>query len=321
MKLRCAILICWFAAVLQCGCSGGLHPGSTSTTTTTPTSSSATTSTVPLFTHVFIVVEENHSYGDVIGNPNMPYLNSLASQYGLATQYFADAHPSLPNYFELTAGEGTSITKLQGDSYSGVVTQDNVVRALTGAGKTWKSYAGGLPSPGYLGGDTGGYLRHHDPFVYFSDLQSSASQASSVVPVAQLATDLSAGTLPDYSFIAPDRYDDAHDCPVGMSTCTDAQELAAADQWLSANIGPLVTSSAFQNSLLIVVFDEGDITDLQHFGGQVAAVIVSPLAKPGYKSTTFYEHASSLRLMLEGLGVTDLPGAAATAPDMGEFFK
>jgi|ERR1700675_619975 len=319
MKLRQAIFICWFAAVLQCGCGGGPQAGSTSTTTTTPTTT--TTGTVPRFTHVFIVLEENHSYGEVIGSPSMPYLNSLASANGLATQYFADAHPSLPNYFELTVGEGTSITGLQGDSYSGVVSQDNVVRALTGAGKTWKSYAGGLPSVGYLGGDTGGYLRHHDPCVYFSDVQSSPSQASNVVPVTQLATDLAAGTLPDYSFIVPDKYDDAHDCPVGMSNCTDAQELAAADQWLSANIGPLVTSSAFQNSLLIVVFDEGDLTDLQHFGGQVAAIIVSPLAKPGYKSTTFYEHASSLRLMLEGLGVTDLPGAAATAADMGEFFK
>jgi phosphatidylinositol-3-phosphatase len=314
MKLRCAIFICWFAALSQCGCSGGPHPGSTSTTTTT-------TSSVPLFTHVFIVVEENHSYGDVIGNPDMPYFNGLASQYGLATQYFADAHPSLPNYFELTVGEGISITGLQGDSYNAVVSQDNVVRALTAAGKTWKSYAGGLPSPGYLGGDTGGYLRHHDPFVYLSDVQSSASQAGNVVPVMQFAADLAGGTLPDYSFIVPDRYSDAHDCPVGMSSCTDAQELAAADQWLSANIGPLVTSSTFQNSLLIVVFDEGDITDLQHFGGQVPAIIVSPLAKPGYKSTTLYEHASSLRLMLEGLGVTDLPGAAATATDMGEFFK
>jgi Phosphoesterase family len=106
-----------------------------------------------------------------------------------------------------------------------------------------------------------------------------------------------------------------------MSSCTDTQELAVADQWLSSNMGPLITSSAFQNSLLIVVFDEGDLSDINHIGGQVAAVIVSPLAKAGYKSSTTYEHASSLRLMLKGLGVTDLPGAAATAADMGEFFK
>ena len=248
----------------------------------------------------------------------MPYLNGLASANGLATQYYADAHPSLPNYFELTVGAGTSITGIEGDFYHGVVTQDNVVRALTGAGKTWKCYAESLPAIGYLGGDSGAYLQHHDPFAYFSDVQS---RASNIVPFTQLATDMANNNLPDYAFIVPNVNNDAHNCPAGMATCTDAQKLAAADQWLSTNISPLLASTAFQNSLLIVVFDEGDILDLAYGGGQVAAVIVSPLAKAGYKSTTHYQHDSTLRLMMEGLGVTDLPGGAATAPDMTEFFK
>jgi acid phosphatase len=312
MKQGFAILCCCIAAILQAGCGSG---GSGSSTSSTP--SGAT----PQFTHVFIVVEENHSYGDVIGNPNMPYLNGLATANGLATQYFADAHPSLPNYFELTVGEGTSITTVLGDSFPGPVSQDNVVRALTNASKTWKTYQEGIPSIGYLGGDSGAYLQHHNPFVYLTDVQNSSSQASNVVPFTQFSADISAGTLPDYSFIVPDVSNDAHNCPAGMSTCTDTQMLAAADQWLSTNIAPLIASPAFQNSLLIVVFDEGDLSDIQHFGGQVPAVIVSPLAKAGYKSTTTYDHASSLRLMLKGLGVTDLPGAAATAADMGEFFK
>jgi phosphatidylinositol-3-phosphatase len=310
MKPSYAVVICWIAAVLQCGCGGGSNSSS----------STPKVSTVPHFSHVLIVVEENHSYGAVVGNPSMPYLNGLISSNGLATQYFADAHPSLPNYFELTVGEGLSITG-PSNSFSTVVSQDNVVRALTTAGKSWKTYQEGLPSVGYLGIDTGTYVQHHDPFVYFSDVQNSSSQANNVVPFTQFATDLSGGTLPDYSFIVPDVNDDAHNCPAGMSSCTDTQELAAADQWLSSNMGPLVTSSAFQNSLLIIVFDEGALSDLQYLGGQVAAVIISPLAKAGYQSTTHYEHASSLSLMLEGLGVTDLPGAAATANDMGEFFK
>jgi len=60
---------------------------------------------VPQLGHVFVVVEENHSYSEVIGNAAMPYLNSLVSQGGLATQYFANAHPSIPNYFMLTTGQ------------------------------------------------------------------------------------------------------------------------------------------------------------------------------------------------------------------------
>jgi len=62
---------------------------------------------------------------------------------------------------------------------------------------------------------------------------------------------------------------------------------------------------AFQNSLLIVVFDEAEDTDTENGGGHVPAVIVSPLAKAGYQSTTLYQHESTLRLMMEGLGVTD----------------
>jgi hypothetical protein len=312
MKLHHVIFVCVIAtALLEGSCGGGGINSS---------SNPGVSNNIPQFAHVFIVVEENHSFNSVIGNSNMPYLNGLASANGLATQYFADAHPSLPNYFELTVGEGTSITGLEGDGFNGVVSQDNVVRALTAAGKSWKCYAESLPSPGYLGTDSGNYVRRHNPFTYFSDVQNASSQAGNIVQFTQLSADMSS-SLPDYGFIVPDLTNDAHNCPLGMTTCTDDQKLANADQWLSAHIGPLLTSSAFQNSLLIVVFDEGDLSDIQHFGGQVAAVIVSPLAKAGYQSKTFYEHASTLRLMLEGLKVTDLPGAAATAPDMGEFFK
>jgi hypothetical protein len=329
VKRAASILILIAAVLLQCSCGGSSNsPASSGGTggggggtggnggggTTGPTG-------VPQFSHVFIVVEENHSYSDVIGNTNMPYLNGLASANGLATQYFADAHPSLPNYFMLTVGDGNSITGTQGDSYDGIVTQDNVVRALSAAGKTWKSYAESLPSVGYLGGDSGAYVKRHNPFVYFSDVQNSSTQAGNVVPFTQLATDITSNSLPDYAFIAPNVNDDAHNCPVGLTTCTSDQMLAAADQWLSTNIAPLLGSTSFQNSLLIIVFDEAEDSDTTNGGGHVPAVIVSPLAKPGYQSTTLYQHESTLRLMMEGLGVTDLPGAAATAPDMAEFFK
>jgi hypothetical protein len=315
MKLCHAILVFVLAAaaIVQGGCGGsGSHNSGAGVNLTNNT---------PLFAHVFIVVEENHSFNDVIGNSNMPYLNSLVSANGLATQYYADAHPSLPNYFVLTTGEGTSITGPEGDLFSGMVTQDNVVRALTAAGKTWKCYAESLPSPGYLGIDMGNYVRRHDPFTYFSDVQSSSSQASNIVDFTRLAADISNSALPDYAFIVPDVANDAHNCPPGMTACSDEQKLANADQWLASNIKPLLASSAFQNSLLVITFDEGDATDIAHGGGQVATVIVSSLAKPGFKSTTFYQHESTLRLMMEGLGVPDLPGGASSAPDMGEFFK
>ena len=299
-------------AILESACGGG---GSS------PTMTTSGGGTVPAVSHVFIVVEENHSYADVIGSSSMPYLNGLATAYGLATQYYANAHPSLPNYFELTAGDATSITGVLGDSYPGPVTQENVVRALTGAGKTWKSYAESLPAIGYLGGNSGAYDKAHNPVAYFSDVVNDSTQAGNLVPFSQLAADITSGSVPDYALIVPNLNDDAHDCPAGMSTCSDAQKLAAADQWLRSNIDPVIKSSAFQDSLMVIVFDEGDLTDLANFGGHVAAIIVSPKGKAGYQSTTSYQHQSVLRLSLKALGVTALPGDAATAPDMGEFFQ
>jgi len=307
-------VILMFLLALELSASPGC--GGSSSSPAPPTSSKS----IPQFSHVFLLVEENHSFADVIGNSNMPYLNGLASANSLATQYYGDAHPSLPSYFELTVGEGTSITGTAGDSFAGTITQDNVVRALTNAGKPWKAYEESLPSAGYLGADSGAYVRRHNPFVYLSDVQQSSSQAGNVVPFSQLATDIANNALPEYGFIAPNVNDDAHSCPSGMTTCTDAQQLAAADQWLSANIAPLLSSAAFSNSLLIIVFDEAEDSDITHGGGHVPAILVSPKVRSKYESTTFYQHESTLRLMLKGLGVTDLPGAAAAATDMTEFF-
>jgi phosphatidylinositol-3-phosphatase len=259
------------------------------------------------FSHIVLLVEENHSYSDVVGSSSMPYLNSLISQYGLATQYFANTHPSLPNYLMLTTG----LMESNNDNFAGAVTDDNIVRELVKAGKSWKAYLESLPSPGYLGGDTGSYLRQHNPFADLSDIQQSSAQADNMVPFTQFATDLANNVLPQYSFIAPNANDDAHD-----------GTLAQADSWLQSNIAPLLASSAFQSGgLLIVTFDESEDSDIENGGGHVATVIISPQAKKGYQSQTLYQHQSTLRLILTGSGVDTFPGMSAAAPDMTEFFS
>ena len=265
------------------------------------------------FGHVFIVVEENANYSDVIANPAMPYLNSLANQYGLATNYFANAHPSSPNYFELSTGQTLAPLSLTDavTPHNFPVDANNVVRNLLAAGKTWKSYAEDLPSVGYAGDDTGRYAVRHNPLAYFTDVQNDANQVQNLVPFSQLAADLNTANLPSYSFIVPNLCNDAHDCP-----------LSTADTWLKTNIDPLIHTPQFQiDGLLIIVFDEANTLDLTSGGGHVAAIIVSPLAKRSYKSIAFYQHQSVLRLTLEGLGVTKLPAEAATAPAMWEFFS
>jgi hypothetical protein len=267
--------------------------------------------------HVFLVVLENHSFGQVMGNPAMPYLNSLASSHGLAAGYFADAHPSIPNYFMLATGNLQTFD----DNFSGTITDNNLVRVLNGANKSWKAYVESLPSVGYTGPDVGTYLKHHNPFAYLSDVTGSATQAANMVPFSQFSSDLASGSLASFVYLVPDSQDDAHNCPAGAPTCTDDQKLAAADNWLQTNINPLLNSPKFGNSVLIITFDESISTDVTEGGGQVMTVLVGPHVKSGFRSTTMYQHQSVLRLILQLLQVNDMPGASATANSMGEFFQ
>jgi phosphatidylinositol-3-phosphatase len=283
---------------------GGSSKASLTITVTTSTSSS-TTSTVPASSHVFLLVEENHSYSSVIGSSSMPYLNSLASKYGLATQYYANTHPSIGNYFMMTAGQ----TITNNDSLCSTLTQDNVVRHLLTAGKTWKAYAESLPYAGYTGCGGSPYARKHNPLSYFSDVVNS-SEKYNLVPFTKFASDLANHTLPQFSFIVPNLLHDAHD-----------GSLATADAWLKTNIAPLIASSTFQNGgLLIILFDESVDTDTAHGGGHVATLVIGPKVRLGHKSTVMYQHQNALKTLMKALGVSSYPGAASGAAAMTDMF-
>jgi hypothetical protein len=306
MRVFLSAISVFFLCTILFGCGSVNHM--TSSTPAAP---------VPASDHVFLVVLENHGFGQVIGNPAMPYLNSLANSHGLVTSYFANAHPSIPNYFMLTTGNIETLD----DSFTGVINNDNLVRALTAAGKTWKAYVESLPATGYTGPDSGTYLKRHNPFSYFSDVMNSPAQAANMVSFSQFPADLAAGNLANFVYILPNSQDDAHDCPSGASSCDDNAKLAAADNWLRSNVDPLVNSPNFGNSILVITFDEAQELDLTDGGGQVATVLVGPHVKPGFRSNTMFQHQSTLRLILDALRVTDMPGASAGAPSMGDFFQ
>jgi acid phosphatase len=272
--------------------------------------------TMPSLQHVAIVVEENQPYSNVVGSSAMPYLNGLIQQYGLATNYYADGHYSLPNYFVLTTGEQVT----NDDGFTCASTVNNIVRQLVPAGKTWKAYAESLPYAGYTGGDQYPYAKHHNPFAYISDVINS-TQKNNIVPLTQLATDIANNALPNYIFIIPNEQSDSHDCPPGMSSCTNNQKLQYADSWLQSNVGPLITSPAFQASgVLFITWDESLATDTVHGGGHVATVVVGSQVQPGYRSSTLYQHEHLLRSALEALGVAQFFGSARYAGNMAEFF-
>jgi hypothetical protein len=272
------------------------------------------------FGHVVLAALENHSASEVLGSPYLPYFNGLAAQYGLATNYYANVHPSVPNYFAWTTGQFFfQTTPLSAGT-------NNVVKALLHAGKSWSAYFDD-PTSGT------------DVFASMPEVAASAAQRAHLVPITpNFAADVQANRLPRYVMIHPNLKASGHDCR-GAQPC-----LTVVDNWLLDTLGPYIASSGFRanNDLLLVAWDEGNLLDhacsagpttillplavaqagAWTCGGHTVFLVVSPSAKAGYVSTAIYHDEAILRVMLEGLGITeDLPGAASFAPNLNEFFK
>jgi phosphatidylinositol-3-phosphatase len=266
---------------------------------------------IPASHHVVLVMEENQSYSTVVGSSAWPNLNNLIANGALPTQYYANTHPSIGNYFMLTTGQILT----NDDNSTTVWNVDNIARRMLAANVSFRVYAEGI-TQGYVGGNTGLYLIRHNPFAMLSDVAGNAAVADQVIwPFSQFAADLANGALPEFSYIVPDVDDDAHNG-------TPQQ----ADTWLQSNVViPLANQAAFQSGgdgLLIVDFDEAATSDTSYGGGHVAPVLWGPVVKAGYQQTssTIYQHQSMLLTMMDALGLTNPPAAAATAPPMTEFF-
>ena len=286
----------------------------TSTQDTTKSGTAAVTMQLqtPQSKHVVLVMEENQSYDTVVGNASVwPNLINLMSNGALPTNYYANSHPSIGNYFMLTTGQLLTTD----DNSTTEWDVDNLARRMLAAGVSFRVYAEGI-TQGYVGGNTGLYLIRHNPFAMLSDVASNPQVANETIwPFSQFATDLANESLPEFSYIVPDVDDDAHNG-------TPQQ----ADTWLQTNVVlPLSNSSAFQSGgdgVLIVDFDEAADSDSTNGGGHVAPVLWGPNLKVGYMQTSasLYQHQSMLRTMMEALQLVNPPGAAAGAPDMSEFF-
>ncbi len=283
----------------------------------------------PRLKHVFVVVEENIGYEAAqqeLAAGNMPTLQSLLSQGAVANNYFANTHPSIGNYFELTTGQ----TITNDDSFTGPIDVgiNNVVKLLDATqrlknGKpaphpvTWKLYAEDLPNPPTGAGNGDPYEMHHNPFAYFPEVIDNPADQANLVDTTQLATDIQNNTLPSYGFIVPNAYHSGHTADPNANGQDREIEV---DNWLASNIVPLVQAMKRSDGIVIIVWDEGDGSDNLHGGGQILAVLDGAKVKPGYQSANLYQHQSVLRLMLQALGIKAFPGDAAKATQMGEFF-
>ncbi len=265
---------------------------------------------IPRFSHVLVIVAENKEFDQVIGSSKMRNLNGWAKNYALLREYYAVAHPSLPNYIALIGGDHFGILE---DCVNCFVKARSLADLLEAGGRTWKTYQEGLPEPGFIGAFSGKYVMRHNPFVYFESLRNDADRLRrSVVPLSQLSPDLEQGRLPDFSFIVPDLCNSSHDCGLDVT-----------DAWLGGVVGSILISPAFDSqSLLVLTFDEGRTdkgaggSSAPAGGGRVATVLISPLVKPGYVDKTPYSHYSLLKTIAVSWGLEGLRHAADSATNV-----
>jgi hypothetical protein len=258
-------------------------------------------SAVPALDRVVLVVFENKEFGQVIGSPDAPTFRRLARRYAVLAGYRAVAHPSLPNYLALVSGSTQGVTS---DCTGCTVSAPNLVDTLERWGKTWKTYAEGLPYPGFTGAWSGRYAKKHDPLLYFDDVRTRPDRLRRIVPLTQFARDLSAGELPSFSLVVPDLCHDMHDCPV-----------ATGDAWLGAFLHPLLGSTALRRGVVLVVFDEGQGS--AGGGGHVPALVLGPLVRAGARSSVLVDHYGLLRTIEDGLGLPRLGRSRTARPVTG----
>jgi len=242
--------------------------------------------------HVLLLVLENHSFGQIIGSPDAPYLNGLAQKYGLATNYQGISHPSLPNYLALTGGSTFGISS---DCTSCHVNAPSLADQLEAKGLTWKAYLEGMPSPCFQGATSGSYAKKHNPFLYYDDVSGNQARCRrSIVPLASLSGDLAGGTLPDFSFIVPDQCHDMHSCAV-----------ADGDSWLASFLPGLLNSPPFQaGGVLFITFDEGSSDN------HVATLVIGPRIQAGARFNAAYDHYSLVRTIEDVFGLGYLQHAS-----------
>lgn len=284
----------------------------------TPVPACAATVSTPDSPRVALLVFENQRYEDTLNNPaNIPYLKSLIAQGGLATNFLANTHPSIGNYFEFTVGKTISNDLF----FTGQVTDENLVQELCEKGISWKGYFENIPQAGYLGDRAVPYAKTHNPFAYMSQVIHSDEQRAKMVPFGELATDIQNHTLPQFIYLMGNQFNNMHDCAgnVDQATCPNSVRLAQGDAWSQQNIDPLLKDPDFaKNGILIVTWDESFDKDFRGGGGHIITFMVGANIKPGFQSVTAYAHQNILRFISDRLGIAP-PGDAATANDMSEF--
>ena len=297
-------------------------------------------SDVKNYQHVFVIMMENTGYAALVGNSNAPWINSAIAKYGVASNYYGVTHPSQPNYIAATAGTRAGVP----DDNDVTVNLPNIVDQLESHGKTWKGYMQSYslcssPLAHACGNQL--YERKHNPFISFTDVQSSPARVANIVDFSQFGTDLASGNVPDYSWISPDQCHDMHGRAATAADPCDFSQIqsliSTGDQFLRDTVGAIQASPAWNgNSVIFITWDESDFTGsptdfgfgdtggcctANPGGGHVLTLVISHSDHTARQSAVAYNHYSMLRTIEDGwrLGCLAATCDTANVPAMADL--
>jgi len=274
--------------------------------------------TLPHYDHVVIVMEENRSYSQILGAPIYPplafppqlwpyitnwlpitqddYIRGLANQGASFTNIHAEAHPSQPNYLDLFSGSNQGIGS---DATPGhIFNAPNLGGELIASGQSFAGYSESLPHTGYAGGDHGDWVRHHEPWVNFSDVPKADNLNLKKFPHDYTK-------LPTVSFVIPNNADNMH-----------SDTTQAGDGWLKHHLHRYARWAKTHNSLLIVTWDES--AGIGSTSNQVATIFYGAHIKRGQYSERI-NHFNVLRTIEDMYGLAPT-GAAVSATPITDVF-
>jgi hypothetical protein len=289
-KSRLTFVLAFIAAVLGAGCGGGDE------------------ARAQAGSRIFVIVMENKEYDQVIGSPDAPYMTSLARRYASATRMYGIRHPSLPNYFALTAGSTLGVRTNCTGCQQGAT---SIADQMEEAGVDWTAYMEGMPSACFKGAQSGVYVKRHNPFAYYRRVVDDPQRCARIVPGRQLERDLRDGGLPTFAWITPGQCNNTHDCDVRQG-----------DRYLSRLV-PRLLKAVGRDGYVVITYDEGSsdrgCCRLAR-GGRIPTIIAGPDVKRGAGLGRPYTLYSVLRLFEDSLALPRLRNAARV-PSLNGAFK
>ncbi len=289
----------------------------------------ATIPTTSTFSYIVVISMLNASINNIIGNPLAPYLNYLASTYGLATSYTVASPHRVPNYLAMTGGTTFGVTTDCTPSTC-PISGANIVDRIEAGGLTWRAWAEdynvtqGCSSLS----KNAGYDIKTFPFLYYTDITGNSSRCndllrantSTVSPGPEtdnlfLDSLSSASTATNYNWLSPNACDSMH-------SCRPLNTIATADTYLSSLVPAILKSYIFttQKAALFLTFAEG-VQSVVSTTDYVPTIWAGPVAKTNYQSSNQYDHYSMLKTIETSWGLASLTSNDGNAVDMNEFLN